>query len=156
MPRVYITRARRDYPEVGVKKGENYYHWSFYRGRKQMSSTPPKRSQLTQREELINLYDAEDMVGELEWEEANREDLASKVDDIITTLQSAHDAAQEKYDNLPENFQQAEQGQFLESFTGECEDTISTLESIKGDLEDEDIDFEEIGCTTDVSFPNDG
>ncbi|MFH1625086.1 MAG: hypothetical protein ABID54_08015 [Pseudomonadota bacterium] len=50
MLKVTIQKARKDYPEVGVKKGNTYYKWSFNFGPTVKSLTPPKRSQLTRKD----------------------------------------------------------------------------------------------------------
>lgn len=47
MPRVHHVKALKDYPEAGIKKGDMYCHWAFFRGPKQLSKIPPRRSQIT-------------------------------------------------------------------------------------------------------------
>jgi len=48
MPRVSSQKAAKDYPEIGVKKGETYYKWKFRYGGARKSKTHPRPSQLTQ------------------------------------------------------------------------------------------------------------
>ena len=51
MPKVHHVKAAKDYPEIGVQKGEMYYHWTFKNqrgpGTKVKSKTRPRASQLT-------------------------------------------------------------------------------------------------------------
>jgi len=157
MPRVYTARAARDYPEKGIKKGETYYWWQFYRQRsKNMSPNRPRRSQLTQREELQIIYDAEDDAAALQWDYANRDDLKESVAEIEQRVSEARDAAQEKYDNLPENFQQAERGQELEQFVSDCESLESELSDIVSELDncESEEEFEGITEPKDCSWPS--
>lgn len=156
MPRVKSQIARRDYPAQGIKKGERYYSWKFYRGRKRMSKTPPKQSELTQREDYGHLRSAQEIIEELEWGGEKpewRETLAAGIADAITELEAARDASQDKYDNMPEQWQGADMGQNAENFCSECDDAISELESIKSDLENEDTAFDEIDDPNQISWP---
>jgi hypothetical protein len=48
MPQVHYKKARKNYRDAGIKKGDMYYSWSFRYGGKRMSKTAPRPSQLTQ------------------------------------------------------------------------------------------------------------
>lgn len=157
MPRVHTSKARRDYPEHGIKRGDTYYHWSFYRGPKMMSKERPKGSQLTQREELVAMLEAQEAVGELDWSAENRESLASEVRAAAEKLGEAASYADDKYGNLPENFQNGDQGSFLQNFSSECQDAQSELESIADALEDlSGTAFDEIDDPNEISWPSEG
>lgn len=100
MPRVYTRTAGKDYPQQGIKKGDTYYAWAFYRQAERKSLTRPTRQQLTQRDELVAVYDAEDAYNALDWMVATPED----IDDVVAHLETAREAAQEKLDNLEQAF----------------------------------------------------
>jgi hypothetical protein len=159
MPRVTRKTAGKNYPAQGIKKGEVYYSWKFYRGRKVMSKTPPKPSQLTQRADYGALRRAQEIVNDIDWTEEkwkeDRASLAAEVDDAIQALTEARDASQEKYDNMPEQWQGADMGQNAEGFCSECDDAISELETIKDGLDDtSSLEFEELDDPTQISWPN--
>lgn len=157
MPKVTTQKASRDYPDYGIKKGDMYYAWSFFRQPRQISKTAPKPSQLTQREELRLMLEAQEAAAELKWEEGEREFLIDQVSAIVDLLNEARDAAQDKYDNMPENFQQGEHGQFLETFVSECDDAIGELEEIGSDLDPDGADdFDNIAVPSDISWPSEG
>lgn len=151
--RVTKKRAAKNYPAQGIKKGDEYYSWKFYRGRKIISKTPPKQSQLTQRADYSALREAQEAADEIEWEAGRRERMIEQVSDVISQLEAARDASQEKYDNMPEQWQGADMGQNAENFCSECDEAISELESIKSQLEDEEEEFNDIGNPTDISWP---
>lgn len=61
MPRVtHVKKARKAIPHAGIEVGDSYYWWKFRQGGKQVSKTPPKRSQLTNSPFLSALYDYQD------------------------------------------------------------------------------------------------
>jgi hypothetical protein len=153
MPRPKSQIANKDYPEHGIKKGERYWKWKFRYGGKHMSATPPKPSQLTQREDHGAILRAQE-INPPEWDAENREEIADSINDMLAELESGKDAAQEKYDNLPENFQQAEQGQNLETLVSECEDCMTELENIRDELQDKDHEFDSIDNLESISWPS--
>jgi hypothetical protein len=58
VPKVhFVQKAAKDHPEIGVAKGESYYHWSFRYGGMHKSKTKPRPSQLTQ-SKLSSVYAA--------------------------------------------------------------------------------------------------
>ena len=49
MPRVYhVSRARKDYPAHGVRKGQEYWWWEFRDKGMMRSTAPPRPSQLVE------------------------------------------------------------------------------------------------------------
>lgn len=102
MPQVhYVKKARKDYKEAGVKKGESYYWWKFRYGGKLISKTHPKQSQLTQSEYLSSMYSIQESV----------EGCAGSIQDVIDELKSAKENVEEvmqnceeKADNLENSF----------------------------------------------------
>lgn len=152
MPKVTQKVARKDYPDHGIKRGDTYYTWKFYRGAKRMSKVRPRGSQLTQREDYGALREAQEALGA--WESDRRTELVDEVAQAIGSLETARDAAQGKYDNLPEVWQSGQKGDDLSNFVQECEDAISELEGIKDDLEDtEGVEFDEIDEAGSINWP---
>jgi len=94
MPRVHTQKAAKDYPNIGIKKGDTYYKWKFRYGPQIRSKTYPRQSQLTQSPHLSALYSASEAV----------EDCADPTDseELMAALQSAMDFAQEAVDGYEE------------------------------------------------------
>jgi len=125
MPRVHhVKKARKDHPDIGVKKGEPYYWWGMMhggRGVRHKSKTYPRPQQLTQSEFRISCMDVEDMLQQLEDPE--------NLQDIIDAVQQIADECQEKYDNLPEGLQMGSSGELQEERRDAMEAWVSDLES---------------------------
>ena len=144
MPKVYTHKAGKDYPAQGIKKGDTYYEWVFYRQRPIKSRTYPTRAQLTQNDVLQTVYSAYD----------DNLDIghSSDLDDIISSLEDAASSAREKYDNLPEGFQQGEQGQLLETQADNIDTAVSEIEDLKSEMEAAE---EEAAIDDDGNLPDD-
>lgn len=127
MPRVHhVKKARKNYKEDEIKKGESYYWWKFRYGGLHRSKTPPKPSQLTQSEFLSTMYSIEETIQEL----SIVDDLESSIEEIKGELENLRDETQDKFDNMPEGLQQGDTGQLLEGRVSSVEDMISELEQI--------------------------
>lgn len=125
--KVHYVKAGKDYPSSGITKGQMHYVWTFYRQKPHRQLTPPTRSQLTQDEGLQMVYDAYD--GDLPT-------CADEMDDFVGQIEQARDSFQDRFDNLPEGFQQGDNGQRLENNVSLCEEAISELETIKSEMEE--------------------
>ena len=132
MTRVYTQKARKDYPRFGIKKGDTYHRWAFFRQPERMGLTYPTRSQLTNDEGKQILYSAYDgfSVGE--------DFSASDLQILIDEVQSAADSFRERFDNMPEGLQQGDTGQMLEENANSCESAVSQLEDLMSTLEGEE------------------
>jgi hypothetical protein len=143
MPKVTeVKKARKDYPNFGIKKGDTYYHWSFKMGPKMMSKTYPKRSQLTRSDFLSQLYDLEDEIGSRFEGIDNPDDISGVLDDLKSDIESLRDSEQDKLDSLPEQFQEAGPGEIINERIEALENWISELEGI--DIPSEDDVLEEL------------
>lgn len=141
-----VKKAQKDYPEQGIKKGEEYFWWSFRFGGKHLSKTPPKPSQLTQSEYLQGIYEIQETIESLEAEDA--EDLKSRIDEIIEQLGEIRDTCQGNLDNMPEQLQEGDTGQLLQERIETVEGAIEELEGIDVDDDvDEDDVIHEIDFT---------
>ena len=143
MPRVnHVKKARRDYPEAGIKKGEEYYHWKFRYGPMVRSKTYPKPWQLTRSEFYGTLMQIQDTISNLHAEDAD--DLKSQVEDIAGQLRELGESCQEKHDNMPDSLQDSETGELLQSRAEAMESAADELEGIDIDAPDEEELVEEV------------
>lgn len=127
MARVHFVKsAGKDYPEAGIKKGESYYWWRFFHQPKRISKTRPKPSQTTPNEavsQVLALIERLEEFDEINWSEDDRDELVGQLEEI-------RDAEQDKFDNLPENFQYGQVGSALEERIGLIDQWIDDLGSI--------------------------
>ena len=150
MPKVnYVKKARKDYSEAGIKRGDSYYWWKFPYGPKIRSATHPKRSQLTQSEFLAWYYDLQDHIADLTPEdfdqiEAERDAVVDEVDDQIGELEG-------RLDNMPDGLrEESDSGQLLQEridLLTEWRDSLESADAdmyremaLDGDIYDEDAD----------------
>lgn len=136
MPKVIQRKARKDYPAQGIKAGDTYFYWKIKLARGGVecrSMTYPKPSQLNrgfagQSGDLAESVDA-----------AEDADALRSVAEEIRELGSEQ---QEKFDNMPEGFQQGDTGQLLEERASQCEEWADAIEQA---CDEYDQKLEEIG-----------
>ena len=138
-----VEKARKDYPDAGIKKGDTYYWWKFRYGGKRMSKTPPRPSQLTQSAHYSGVRSIQESIEDGCFDQSAADDLESAVDDVKSQLEELRDAAQDSFDNMPEGLQQGDVGQQLEA-------RVESMESAISDFEDVDIDVDEQDMRSDV------
>lgn len=138
MPKVNYVKARKDYPEASVKKGDMYYTWSLLLGprssRTYRQLTPPKRSQLTTSTFLQGIYDIEDRIASL----TSLDD----VEDIVQALRDLASEEEEKYDNLPEGLQQSDTGRRIESRKDGCNTAADEIEAAVEEFDEDEPEEE--------------
>lgn len=137
----FVKRARKDYPEHGIKKGESYYWWAFMvggrGGAKRYSKTEPKPSQLTQSEFWSAVYGIQEGATQCpDWDEVE-----SVVESLKAELENLRGETQDKYDNLPDSLQSGSSGELLQGRVDAVEESISNLEAV--DISFADIEREE-------------
>lgn len=136
----HVKKAQKDYPEHGIKKGEEYYWWKFRYGGKHFSKTYPKPSQLTQSEFLSQVYDFNDRISGLSTGDFNEpEDLQAWKEELVGELETLRDEQEEKKDNMPEGLQEGPTGELLQERYDGIDELINELEGIDCD----DFDFDE-------------
>ena len=132
MARVYERKARKDYPDAGIKKGDKYFFWELKTGPAsgvtRRSLTRPKPSQLTTSEFKGALYSARESFEAALGSASTFEDLESAREEYKTEMETLRDEQDEKFNNMPEGLQQGDTGQLLESRRDGLEDLISELE----------------------------
>lgn len=124
MPRVNtVQKARKDYPDEGISKGDKYYWWKFPYGSKIKSLTYPKRSQLTRSSYKGQAYDIDDSIQAME----DPEDLSMYMDEI----EALKDGAQYALDSMPEHLQEtSSSGQTLQEYMDQLEGWYNDLDAI--------------------------
>lgn len=129
----HVLKARKDYPEHGIKKGEPYYWWKPNFGRKHFSKTMPKPSQTTSSEFMSTVLGVEESLAELNLES----DFKSEIETAVSDLENLRDETQDKLDNMPEGLQQGDTGQLLQERVDEIDSMINDLEGIDTDIDEE-------------------
>lgn len=131
MPRVYHVKARKDYPNHGIKKGDMYYNWSVKTGPVSgityRSLTPPRPEQLTTSAYLQSAYPIERSIHEISDIDA--------LDAAISDVEGLRDEEEGKLDNMPDGLRDGDTGQLIQSRIDACEEAISALEEIKSEYE---------------------
>jgi hypothetical protein len=130
MPKVTKVRAAKDYPDKGIRKGEECYVWRVRLQRGGVdcrSKTYPRPSQLNY-----------GFSGQRDAQEPD--DLQSFADQ----LRELGEEQGEKFDNMPEGLQQGDTGQLLEerrdgleSWAGDVESAVQEWQSDLDQLEDD-------------------
>lgn len=136
MPRVHtVKKARKNYPDYDIKKGDTYYWWKFRYGGKVKSKTYPKRAQLTRSGFKQTIYGIEDRIAEISADDPS--DLESDIEDIKGELESLKEECESSLENMPENLQESsESGMMLQ-------ERIDGLDEAIGELENFEFDFDE-------------
>jgi hypothetical protein len=135
----FVKKARKDYPEANIKKGDSYYWWKFPYGGKQKSKTAPRPSQLTQSGYLGTIRD---LVQDFSFPEYNTDDptcIESEVEEVRSTLEELKEECESSLEEMPEQLRESSQaGELLQERIDALENAISELESIDS-LDAEDI-----------------
>lgn len=121
--------------EIIINVGESYYTWCFYGGQPKYSKTAPKRSELTQNWFKIELYKIQEEIEE--HENQDPEDVATLVESVMERIESLRDECQEHLDNIPEQLQESDAGQTLQSRIEALDDALSEFENINTEFESE-------------------
>lgn len=155
----YVKAAAKDNPVA--KRGEPYWHWSHFRGPKQFSKTEPTNSQLESNENAAECYavfeDIQDYgnahhihkpTGDTATkDEANDwlADLTTQREEWVQRILDAADAEEEKFNNLPEQFQEGDTGTAIQDRYENMRAYADELEAIDLDeieIEDKEFDYE--------------
>ena len=143
MPRVHTQKARKDYPENGIKKGNIYYKWKTRpsgrgNGIIHRSAVRPTRSQLTGSPFLSQVFSWEDdTLGDI----ALCDDPADMRDDLVQEIRDLADEQEEKIQNMPEPLQYSPTGEMLQERYDELTAWADELEGVDfPDIVDEPTD----------------
>ncbi len=148
MARAKLVKAMKDYPNFGIKKGDEHYVWSMKRQRGGVtlrSLKPPRPSQLTENSFWSPLYSACESFEDAVAAASCFADLEEAKSDFTGTLTELSEEQDEKFNNMPEGLQQGETGQKLENRRDEVQAMVDELEGV--DIPSDENVNEELGIT---------
>lgn len=131
MPRVHYRKARKNYPNEGIAKGDMYYTWKIRLARggiTRRSKTPPIPSQLTNSPFRGAWGDMEHF-----WGESGKD--AEAIREAAESIRSAGEQANESWENMPESLQGSETGMLLEHRANESESKADELDNLADEYE---------------------
>ena len=133
----FVKKARKDYPEHGIKKGESYYWWKFnFSKTRHFSKTSPTRTQLTHSGFLQSVYAIEDRINEFQ-STSSLDSIEGDIEDTVNEIENLKDECKESLGNMPEALQESSSsGQMLAERIEALENWVSELQGIDLGLED--------------------
>jgi hypothetical protein len=132
----FVKKARKDYPDHDIKRGDSYYWWQFRFGGKNYSKISPKPSQLTQSDFLSQVYGFQEQLDDLT-KENDVATLYEEVQSIAGDIRTLGEEQSDKLSNMPDSLQGGTIGELLQSRADACEDWASELEGVEQpELED--------------------
>jgi len=134
MPRVQYRKARKDYPDNGIKKGDMYYYTSLKLQRGgivKRSLKPFKQSELT-----TSAFKGGWFCTQEAWNESAKmsEDITSAADSI----REIGEECQNSLEAMPEGLQEGETGQMLQERIDACETCADALDTCAQEMDDLD------------------
>jgi len=145
MPRVtFVKKARKDYPESGIKAGDSYYWWKFRFGGKHKSKVRPKPSQLTQSEFLGTVYAIHEAMDEETVDNfTDSEAFDTYIEERASELRSLAEDTEEKRENMPENLYYSQTGEMLEERANAVNEMADELDNIDTSIDIERSEYED-------------
>lgn len=135
MARAFSRIAGKDYPEHGIKKGDLYYYWSVgFRGRKQMSKTPPKPSQLTG-SKMSGAYAAQEGAQDAIGNATTPEEVAAALNDAADEIESVADEYQDAADATTGNGNRVPNADEMQEKADGLRDWAESLRNDAGEIE---------------------
>lgn len=133
MPKVKHVKARKDYPDHGIAKGDMYYYTQMKTGPRSSkvmrSKTPFSQSQLTNSPFKQAWYGVQE-----EWERGDKD--ADAITAAAEAIREIGEESQNNFDNMPEGLQQGDTGQMIENRAQEAERIADELDTLAGELND--------------------
>lgn len=144
MARVKYQKAAKDYPEVGIKKGDKYYYTRIktgpYSSRQIRQLTPIRRSQMTTSDFLSQFYGLQE---QLEDFKGGIDELADFLNGLAEEARNLGEEEQGKYDNMPEGLQGGDTGEMIRERAEAMEAWAESLETAASTAEEKAGEFEE-------------
>ncbi len=138
MPRVTQRKAQQDYPEQGIKKGDLYYSWAFFRQPLMRSKTAPTREQLTQNETILRVYALQNSAST----QLNGASTLSELEEIVSSLSSeiSEIASEEesKLDDMNEGMKASQVGSDMQERVDAYNQAASDLDSMDFSAEEDE------------------
>ena len=132
----FVKSSRKEYKDSftgeTISVGESYYWWAFRFQPRKVSKAPPKPSQLTQSEFWQTVYgiqeEIEDMVA--------NDTMADQLDTVKGEIESLRDETDEKLGNMPDNLQNSQTSELLQSRVDSLQEWYDNLDGIDTDIEE--------------------
>lgn len=132
MARIKHQKARKDYPDSGIKKGDMYYYTKIKTGprssRVMRSLTPFRQSQMTTSPFKSGWYAAQE-----QWGEGSHS--IELLQSIAEAIREIGQEAQDGFDNMPESLQYSSTGEMLEERANKCEEVADALDELASEAE---------------------
>ena len=132
MPRIKHQKARKDYPDHGIKKGDMYYYTKIKTGprssRVMRSLTPFRQSQITTSPFKSGWYSAQEAWGE-------GDHSIELLQSVAESIREIGQEAQEGFDNMPDSLQYSSTGEMLEERANKCEEVADALDELASEAE---------------------
>lgn len=141
---VYVKKAKKDYPEHGIKKDEEYWWWKFPFGSKRYSKTPPTKYDLTQSDFQRQIYTIEDMIDSLN--STDPDTIEDNVQNILSEIENLKSECEERLSNMPEHLQESSSsGQLLQERIDGLDSWFSDIENVDlSPLQDIEVDEKDL------------
>jgi hypothetical protein len=130
MAKVKTQRARKDYPEQGIKKGDTYFSWKLsIKSPLRRSLSRPKPSQLTMSDFWQEVYSIKEQA---EATVPEFDGIESDIEDIKSQIENHRDEQDSRKSNMPDNLQEGPTGELLQGrydALDECVDTLGGIDA---------------------------
>ena len=133
----HVKKARKDFPEFGIKRGQPYWWWKRRKTGVIKASRPPLRSELTNSHKMARLYDAEDALPDVVRGPSDMAEAADTLDLIAMVIGTVADEYETSANNLPESLQYSDFADGLRNrvdgirrVRGQVENTAKTLRNL--------------------------
>jgi hypothetical protein len=131
----FVKKARKNFKDDGIKKGDSYYHWKFRYGGIHRSKTKPRASQLTQSEFLSSVFSIEESFSDLSIDQGF-DAVKETIEQAAEELRELGDETEDKISNMPDSLQQSETADLLQSRADDVRQMADDLDAI--DLDDDE------------------
>ena len=132
MAKINHRKARKDYPDQGIKKGDMYYYTKIKTGPRSSrvirSLTPIRQSQMTTSAFKSGWYGAQESWGEGKHSIELLQSIAESIREIGQEAQDGHD-------NMPDALQESDTGQMLQDRADKCEEVADALDELVSEAE---------------------
>jgi uncharacterized protein YukE len=157
MARQVQRKARKDYPEAGIQKGDTYFFAQIKTGPRSSRIIRSKdripQSKLTTSAFKSTVYGIEESFDGIVHDNGAPDALK----DIAQQLRDLGEETQGSFDNMPDGLQQGDTGQMLEERVSNCEQWADDIEQIADTLETtiSEIEEKDLADLEDLSYDPD-
>lgn len=124
----HVKKARKDFPEWGIRRGQPYWWWRPRNVGTVKSPRPPNRADLTGSDKLARLYEAEDSLPVLIDTDIDLHETPGRLLSIAVIIGQVADEYETSANNLPESLQYSD-------FADGMRNRVDGIRKVKGDVE---------------------